>query len=88
MTAKNPEQAECSVPIQSIPATLRLGRCDGCKHNWYSAPGGQAGKPDPHSRCLDLQADIPMVLGDKGVWLASAKPAHCAERRGENVRQP
>lgn len=62
-------------------AALVLGRCDGCKHNGYSAPHGQALKPTAHSRCLSLQADIPMVIGDKGAWLASMKPPNCEQRR-------
>jgi len=66
--------------------TPRLGRCDGCKHNWYSAPGGQVGKPQPHSRCLALQLDIPMVLDARGNWLYSMKPENCPERLGEPCR--
>lgn len=38
-------------------------RCDGCKHNWYSADNGQQGYPgcdpillQPHSRCLHFAA--------------------------------
>jgi hypothetical protein len=55
----------------------QLGRCDGCPENWYSAPGGQQLKPYPHSRCLALARDIPMVLDVKGSWMYSEKPTDC-----------
>lgn len=70
------------IPLRAIAADVDAhaalqGRCDGCDRNWYSAPGGQATKPYPHSRCLALQRDIPMVLDAKGYWLYSEKPADC-----------
>lgn len=52
-------------------------RCDGCKHNHYSAPGGQALRPFPHSWCLELQRAIPMRLGPHEKWLSSEIPADC-----------
>lgn len=60
-------------------------RCDGCNHNWYSAPGGCTGKPFPHSRCLHFNSDIPCIVekrvGCDGTvskqWVASAIPADC-----------
>lgn len=52
-------------------------RCDGCTGNVYSAPGGQALKRWPHSRCSWLDRDIPMILGDHGRWIASDVPLDC-----------
>lgn len=37
-------------------------RCDGCRRNLYSAPGGVETKRTPHSRCSWFTADIPMVI--------------------------
>jgi len=59
--------------------------CAGCKHNWYSAPGGCLGKPFPHSRCLFFKEDIPAVVkklagcgGSKSPrWIRSEVPAGC-----------
>lgn len=59
--------------------------CHGCKHCWYSAPGGQSGdypgRPailsQPHSRCIALQEYVPMVLGAYGKWLGSDVPMAC-----------
>lgn len=54
--------------------------CHGCKHCWYSAPGGQLPlKPYPHSRCIALHVDVPMVLGEREKWLASDVPKECPE---------
>lgn len=62
--------------------------CHGCKHNWYSAPGGQQtypGAPEilsqPHSRCSALAVHVPMILGEHGKWLGSDVPAGCPEHR-------
>lgn len=69
-----------------------MSRCDGCKHNLYSAPNGQLGFPggdpmllEPHSRCLLLNVYIPMVIEKKkgcdgttsAVWVRSEKPIGC-----------
>lgn len=52
----------------------RRVRCDGCKHNLYSAPGGQKGLDYPwrdpilllpHSRCTFFAAYIPMIVERK-----------------------
>lgn len=51
--------------------------CHGCKSCHYSAPDGQHWNRAPHSRCLALGRDIPMVLGDHGKWLASEVRAEC-----------
>lgn len=54
--------------------------CHGCKHCWYSAPGGQLPhKPEPHSRCIGVKADIPMTLGEHQKWRGSVLPANCPE---------
>lgn len=62
--------------------------CHGCKHCWYSAPGGiqgadYPGRPkilsQPHSRCTALRAYVPMVLGEHGKWIGSAVPRECPE---------
>ena len=50
--------------------------CAGCRHNWYSAPNGQAWNPAPHSRCLHFGACIPMIVS-AGRWMASAIPPGC-----------
>jgi hypothetical protein len=50
-------------------------RCDGCKNNIYSAPGGCVGKPYPHSLCKVL-GDIEMIV-DKGSWAGSLPPQDC-----------
>jgi hypothetical protein len=51
--------------------SAKLQSCAGCKHNWYSAPGGQKSLMYPgcdpilalpHSRCLYFDAYIPMVV--------------------------
>lgn len=67
-------------------------RCDGCKHNWYSADNGQQGYPgcdpillQPHSRCLHFAAYIPMVIERKkgcdgtysNQWVRSEIPPGC-----------
>lgn len=70
--------------------TTGLVRCDGCKHNHYSAPGGQAGNRTPHSRCSALNADIKMILGEHQKWLGSAIPKECPtypERAGKSLEQ-
>jgi hypothetical protein len=55
--------------------------CHGCKHCWYSAPGGQLPlKPYPHSRCTALAVDVPMVLGPHEKWLGSEIPDNCPMR--------
>ena len=77
---------EQTTPFATHQHQSRLGRCDGCKHNWYSASGGQALKPEPHSRCTALQQDIPMVLDARGSWLHSLKPENCPERLGQPCR--
>jgi hypothetical protein len=51
-------------------------RCDGCTHNWYAAPCGQAHNPAPHSRCLFFARDIRMLM-DKDRWYGSAIPPGC-----------
>lgn len=58
--------------------------CHGCSRNWYSASGGQQTYPGapailalPHSRCLELSAYIPMVLGEHGKWVGSEVPPEC-----------
>lgn len=69
----------------------KLSRCDGCKHNWYSAPGGCAGKPYPHSRCLLFALDVPAVIerkvgcdGTKSPhWVRSEFPAGCPNAVGD-----
>lgn len=64
----------------------KVRTCHGCRHNWYSAPGGivgldYPGRPailsQPHSRCVKLQTYIPMVLGEHGKWIGSEIPADC-----------
>ena len=62
-----------------VPASAsgRLPTCHGCRKNWYSAPGGQAWNRTPHSRCLALAADIPMIMGEHQKWLGSEVPAAC-----------
>lgn len=60
-------------------------RCDGCSHNWYSAPGGCLGNPAPHSRCLLFRINVPAVVekikGCDGttqkVWVRSDVPPDC-----------
>ena len=52
-------------------------RCDGCPQNHYSAPGGQHGRPEPHSWCLHFQRAIPMRMGPHDKWLASEIPPGC-----------
>lgn len=59
--------------------------CAGCKHNWYSAPGGTAHVKTPHSRCLHFAANIPAVIEKKRgcdgklspEWVDSIKPPDC-----------
>lgn len=76
-------------PVSLISNSVRqLGRCDGCGSNLYSAPNGQPPrKPEPHSRCSTLQADIPMVLDARGGWIASQKPEHCPQRLAATARK-
>lgn len=74
------------IPIKLQPNAATLPRllltCHGCKHCWYSAPGGQPPlKPYPHSRCTALAADVPMILGEQDKWLGSEVPAGCPEHR-------
>lgn len=69
-----------------------MARCDGCHHNWYSAPSGQQGYPGcdpilttPHSRCTYLKAYIPIVIEkirgcdgtSSNVWVRSEMPDDC-----------
>lgn len=75
---------DASCGAEAAPAIVHVVRaapkltCHGCKHCWYSAPGGQLPrKPYPHSRCLALNADIPMVLGPGQKWLGSEVPTAC-----------
>lgn len=77
-------EQQITVDLADMPnvklAIVRAGiRCDGCPggHNHYSAPGGQWGRPEPHSWCRKLQRAIPMVLGPHEKWLSSAIPADC-----------
>lgn len=56
-------------------------KCDGCDHIRYSAPGGQAWNRQPHSRCMHFNADIPMVVDARGIWLRSEIPAECPRHR-------
>lgn len=71
-------------------------RCSGCKHNWYSAPGGCIGKPYPHSRCLFFKADIPAVVekvtgcdGTKSAkWIESLVPDGCPTFPGAQNEAP
>lgn len=60
----------------SKPVAPKL-TCHGCKHCWYSAPYGQAWNRSPHSRCLALDADVPMIMGEHDKWLGSDVPAEC-----------
>lgn len=62
------------------PAQARLETCHGCRFNLYSAPGGQRLVPFPHSRCLKLQANIPMILGPHEKWLGSRIPEDCPKK--------
>ena len=48
--------------IENRNPNARLHQCDGCKHNHYTAPGGQALKPYPHGRCRFFDDDIPLVV--------------------------
>lgn len=77
-------------PKQGIPVSLgregvKNAKCDGCRHNWYSAPGGQEWNRAPHSRCLLFKADIPMAIeklrGCDGrltpQWVRSEIPKDC-----------
>jgi len=75
--------AEVVIPIANLQRnTAKLLTCHGCRHNWYSAPGGQAPlKPYPHSRCIALHVDVPMILGERDKWLGSEVPAGCPEHR-------
>lgn len=67
-------------------------KCDGCNHNYYSAPGGQQGYPgcdpiytEPHTRCLYFKAYIPMLIEKKkgcdgtmsAEWVRSEIPPGC-----------
>lgn len=58
-------------------AAPRGPSCEGCSHNLYSAPGGQAWDRRPHSRCLFLKANIPMVVDARGSWRSSEIPPGC-----------
>ncbi len=69
--------ATIEVKVQPDAAIPRGPICEGCTHNWYSAPGGQAWDRTPHSRCLYLKANIPMVVDKHGSWRSSAIPAGC-----------
>lgn len=61
--------------------------CHGCKHCWYTAPkgltGDYAGRPEilsqPHSRCINLDTYVPMILGEHGKWIGSAVPEKCPQ---------
>ena len=65
------------VTASAVSGSLRPGpRCDGCNRNWYSAPGGQRGRPQPHSWCLDFGL-VPMRMGPHEKWLASEIPLEC-----------
>ncbi len=52
-------------------------RCDGCDHNHYTAPHGQSGRPEPHSRCRFFNAYIPMNVDKQGNYLDSVIPPGC-----------
>jgi hypothetical protein len=71
-------------------AAIRAPRCDGCKHLWYSAPGGlvnghTAEIRRPHIRCLHFSAYVPCVIerrrGCDGTmsndWVGNEVPAGC-----------
>lgn len=69
-------------------------RCDGCAHNYYSAPGHKLlDKPYPHSRCILLNADVPMVIEMKRGcdrrlspdWIASVIPPGCPTHSQETL---
>lgn len=62
------------------PTDARLETCHGCRFNLYSAPRGQRLVPIPHSRCLKLQENIPMILGPHEKWLGSRIPADCPKK--------
>jgi hypothetical protein len=64
--------------LQRSAATLT---CHGCKSCLYSAPGGQAWNRQPHSRCIALKVDVPMILGERDKWLGSEVPRDCPEHR-------
>jgi hypothetical protein len=58
--------------------STRATTCHGCKHCWYSAPFGQPPlKPEPHSRCVALAIDVPMIVDRHGGWLSSVLPPDC-----------
>lgn len=71
----------------------RLPTCHGCKGCWYTAPGGLSGdypgRPEivgkPHSRCTKLAAYVPMVVDERGKWLASVVPPGCPEFRQRDL---
>jgi PRTRC genetic system protein E len=53
-------------------------KCDGCKHNLYTAPYGQLPRTThPHSRCKLLAVDVPMITDGKDKWLSSLIPPGC-----------
>jgi hypothetical protein len=65
-----------SIAISSAAPPPLQDSCQGCTHNWYSAPGGQAHNREPHSRCLHFARDIPMLM-DRERWYGSAIPPGC-----------
>jgi len=70
--------------VTSTVSRARI-RCDGCKHNAYSAPGGQAHNRAPHSRCRFFSRDIPMIVEKRktasgsveAMWIQSDVPVGC-----------
>lgn len=72
---------DCHDPALDNPHAARnLTRgktCGGCSHNHYSAPFGQALRPEPHSWCLHFYAAIPMHVDRFGSWLRSDIPPGC-----------
>lgn len=76
----DPQDRVQALVIQSASNKCKLS-CNGCKYNWYSAPHGQTRNRAPHSRCMKLNADIPMIVQDYSgghrKWVGSEIPADC-----------
>jgi MinD superfamily P-loop ATPase len=59
--------------------------CHGCRRCLYTAPGGQAWNREPHSRCVELNVDVPMILGEHDKWVGSKVPSGCPEFAQPNL---
>lgn len=66
----------------AVPA-IHLGRCDGCKHCRWIAPGGQLWRNDPRPQAqCSVFGNLDVTTNRHGDYVATVLPAGCPTHPG------